>query len=114
MTDAVDIDTRPCVSAGEHIRSTRHNKQVCPVNVSNYVASVKIPPMPLTARETKNKILANLTESERDDAIVGETKQGGYLIATHNKVIEVYTSGREVYVQAFTNQFDGWEDYDVD
>ena len=67
----------------------------------------------LTARETKNKILANFSESERDDAVVGETRNGGYLIATHSMVVEVYVSAGTVFTQAFTRESYGWEDYDI-
>jgi hypothetical protein len=67
----------------------------------------------LTTREVKNKILASFSESERDDAIVGETRDGGYLIATHNQVVEVYRSGSTVYTQHFTHASYGWEDFDI-
>jgi hypothetical protein len=114
----ISIDSRLCEKEGEHKLSTRHMRKDCPVEQNKLpsIPAVKpvIHPRPLTAREVKNKILAGLTESERDDSVVGETRQGGYLIATHNKVIEVYASGTEIYAQVFQNQFDGWEDYNYE
>jgi len=51
----------------------------------------------MTINDVKNKILADMDEAERLDAIVGETRDGSYIILTEHRVIEVYTSAGVIY-----------------
>ncbi len=67
----------------------------------------------LTARETKNKILADMETSERIDAVVAETREGGFIIMTERAVYEVYHSGRDVYAQRQELEGSGWEPVEV-
>ncbi len=46
--------------------------------------------IPMTINDVKNKILADMDETERRDAIVGETRNGDYIILTERRVIEVF------------------------
>lgn len=98
------MDSRQCRATGHHLARTRHTREECPA-----MTEAK-----LTAREVKNKILSSLPEDEREDAIVGETHYGGYLIVTDYKVIEVVAGDGDIYAQsrAFSLSGDGWEDYD--
>lgn len=50
----------------------------------------------LTARETKNKILADMTADERDRAVWGETRSGGFLIIGNTSIYHVFYDGFDV------------------
>lgn len=67
----------------------------------------------LTAREVKNQVISRLPERKRQDAIVGETRNGGYIILTDVSVVEVYESAGCVWAQE--REFGGtfWQDYTI-
>lgn len=66
--------------------------------------------MNLTARETKNKILADMPASESLDALVGTTRDG-FIILTERRVFEIYTIRDAIDVSVKKTVGD-WEDYE--
>lgn len=67
--------------------------------------------MNLTARETKNKILADMTPDERSQAIVGETLTG-YVIVTDRRVFDIYMYHPDATEVLVKGNVGDWEDYE--
>lgn len=62
------------------------------------------------ARVVRNKVIAALPENEREDHIVAETRHG-YMIVTDYRVIEVYQTLVQIYVQE--RQFEAGQGWDA-
>ena len=70
--------------------------------------------MGLTARETANKLVANLPENEQGDAVIAETKRGDYFIITDYRIFEIYESAGTLWIQEKKLSRGGWDNLDLD